>query len=87
MVKLRLMPLGKKKRPFYRIVATDGRVQSRGQSLGLIGHYDPMTDPPTVTLDEDKARDWIVKGAQPTEAVARMLTRLENQTKSEEAAG
>ena len=45
-----------------------------------------MTDPPTVTLDEEKARDWIGKGAQPTEAVARMLTRLENQAKAAEAA-
>ena len=65
----------------------DSRAARDGAFVEQIGHYDPMTDPPTVTLDEDKARDWIVKGAQPTEAVARMLTRLENQAKSEEAAG
>jgi ribosomal protein S16 len=46
-----------------------------------------MTDPPTITLNEEKAREWIKKGAQPTEAVARMLTRLENQAEAAEAAG
>ncbi len=87
MLKIRLRRVGAKKNPSYRIVIADSRAARDGAFVEQIGHYDPMTDPPTVTLDEDKARDWIVKGAQPTEAVARMLTRLENQAKSEEAAG
>ena len=87
MLRIRLARLGRKKRPHYRVVVAESRWARDGRRIAELGHYDPMTDPPTVTLDEEKARDWIVKGAQPTEAVARMLTRLENQAKAEEAAG
>lgn len=87
MLKIRLRRVGAKKHPSYRIVVADSRAARDGAFVEQIGHYDPMTDPPTVTLDEEKARAWIVKGAQPTEAVARMLTRIENAAKAEEAAG
>lgn len=87
MLKIRLRRVGAKKKPSYRIVVADSRAARDGAFVEQIGHYDPMTDPPTVTLDEEKARAWIVKGAQPTEAVARMLTRLDNAAKAEEAAG
>jgi small subunit ribosomal protein S16 len=85
MLKIRLRRVGAKKHPSYRIVVADSRAARDGAFVEQIGHYDPMTDPPTVTLDEEKARAWIVKGAQPTEAVARMLTRLDNQAKAEAA--
>ena len=87
MLKIRLRRVGAKKKPSYRIVVADSRAARDGAFVEQIGHYDPMTDPPTVTLDEEKARAWIVKGAQPTEAVARMLTRLDNAAKAEEDAG
>ena len=74
MVKLRLMPLGKRKRPFYRIVATDGRVQSRGQSLGLVGHYDPMNA--TLNVNTEAALMWLKRGAQMTPTVENLLRSL-----------
>lgn len=71
MVKIRLMPMGKKKRPFYRIVAIDVRSQSQGKSLGLIGHYDPMNA--KLNLDHEAAIGWLKRGAQMTPTVEDLL--------------
>lgn len=75
MVKLRLTRKGKKKQPTYRVVAADSRKQRDGRFIEILGHYNPMVEPPTLVLKEDKIADWLNKGAQPTEAVKRLLVR------------
>jgi small subunit ribosomal protein S16 len=72
-VKLRLARVGSKKNPIYRIVAADERSPRDGKFLEIVGRYNPQTDPSTIVIDEAKARDWLAKGAQPTEAVKRLL--------------
>jgi small subunit ribosomal protein S16 len=84
MLRIRLRRVGAKKQPSYRIVVADSRAARDGAFVEQLGHYDPLTDPPTVTLDEAKARDWIRKGAQPSEPVARILKRLEDAVEVEE---
>ena len=73
-VKLRLMRMGMKKAPYYRVVVADSRSPRDGRFIENIGVYHPHTEPSRVEIDADKARDWISKGAQPTEAVANLLT-------------
>jgi small subunit ribosomal protein S16 len=72
-VKLRLTRVGSKKNPVYRIVAADSRSPRDGKFLEIVGRYNPQTDPSTIVLDEERVRDWLSKGAQPSEAVARLL--------------
>ena len=72
-VKLRLTRVGSKKNPVYRIVAADSRSPRDGKFLEIVGRYNPQTDPSTIELDEEKVRDWLSKGAQPSETVARLL--------------
>ncbi|HUI37184.1 MAG TPA: 30S ribosomal protein S16, partial [Gaiellaceae bacterium] len=68
-VKLRLTRVGSKKNPVYRIVAADSRSPRDGKFLEIVGRYNPQTDPSTIELDEEKVRDWLSKGAQPSETV------------------
>ena len=72
-VKLRLTRVGSKKNPIYRVVAADSRSPRDGRFLEIVGRDNPQTDPSTIVLDEAKVKDWLGKGAQPTEAVARLL--------------
>ena len=72
-VKLRLTRVGSKKNPVYRIVAADSRSPRDGKFLQIVGRYNPQTDPSTIELDEDKVRDWLSKGAQPSATVQRLL--------------
>ena len=72
-VKLRLTRVGSKKNPVYRIVAADSRSPRDGKFLEIVGRYNPQTDPSTIELDEDRIRDWISKGAQPSQTVKRLL--------------
>ena len=72
-VKLRLARVGSKKNPIYRIVAADERSPRDGRFLEIVGRYNPQTDPSTIEIDETKAKDWLAKGAQPTDAVRRLL--------------
>ena len=72
-VKLRLTRVGSKKNPVDRIVAADSRSPRDGKFLEIVGRYNPQTDPSTIELDEEKVRDWLSKGAQPSETVARLL--------------
>ena len=67
MVKLRLMRMGKKKQPTYRVVAADARSPRNGRFIEIIGHYNPRTEPSTVVIDNDKAVHWLSEGAQPTD--------------------
>jgi small subunit ribosomal protein S16 len=73
-VKLRLMRMGKKKQPTYRVVATDSRSPRDGRFIEILGHYNPRAEPSVVEIDNDKAVAWLRKGAQPTETVRRLLT-------------
>lgn len=73
MVKLRLTRMGAKKAPFYRIVATDSRKARDGQYIDQIGYYNPVSTPKQIVIDADKAKEWIAKGAQPTETVMALL--------------
>ncbi len=72
-VKLRLMRMGKKKQPTYRVVAADSRSPRNGRFIETLGTYAPRLDPPGVTIDSEKAVDWLRKGAQPTERVQKLL--------------
>lgn len=73
MVKLRLTRMGAKKAPFYRIVAMDSRKARDGQYIDQIGYYNPVSTPKQIVIDADKAKEWIAKGAQPTETVMALL--------------
>jgi small subunit ribosomal protein S16 len=72
-VKIRLMRMGMKKAPYYRVVVADSRSPRDGRFIENIGIYHPHTDPSRVEIDADKARDWLARGAQPTEAVVNLL--------------
>jgi small subunit ribosomal protein S16 len=74
-VKLRLMRMGKKKQPTYRVVAADSRSPRDGRFIEILGTYEPLADPSRVKIDREKAAKWISQGAQPTERVARLLSR------------
>ncbi|MCX4239207.1 30S ribosomal protein S16 [Paraliomyxa miuraensis] len=74
-VKIRLARAGAKKRPFYRIVASDARSPRDGRFLEKLGTYDPTTEPSTVALNHSRVQYWLGVGAQPTETVARLLRR------------
>jgi small subunit ribosomal protein S16 len=75
MVKMRLQRVGRKKKPAYRIVVADSRAPRDGAYIEIIGHYDPLTDPATVVIHEEKALKWLRQGAQPTQTVANLLKR------------
>ncbi|MPZ53026.1 MAG: 30S ribosomal protein S16 [Acidimicrobiia bacterium] len=72
-VKMRLMRIGKTKQPVYRVVVMDGRKPRDGRYIEQIGRYDPRPDPSLVEIDNDRAVDWLGKGAQPTETVRKLL--------------
>jgi small subunit ribosomal protein S16 len=72
-VKLRLMRMGKKKQPTYRVVAADSRSPRDGRFIEIVGVYDPRPDPAAIRIDNDKAVDWLRKGAQPTDRVRTLL--------------
>ena len=74
-VRIRLQRHGRKKRPFYRLVAADVRAQRDGVFLERLGHYDPMTDPADVFIDEEKALKWLRRGAQPSDTAKRLLSK------------
>ena len=69
MVKIRLRRMGSKRNPFYRIVVADSRYPRDGRFIEEIGYYNPMVEPSLVKVDGDKAKDWMSKGAQPTDTV------------------
>ena len=75
MIRIRLARVGKKGHPSYRIVVADVTAPRDGSYLEWIGNYDPMADPPAVTLKEDRAAHWLKMGAIPSDAVARILHR------------
>ena len=74
-VKIRLKRMGSKKRPFYRIVVADSRSPRDGRFIETVGTYNPLTDPETVTLKEEKVMNWLDNGAQPSDTVRNILSR------------
>ena len=71
--KIRLARVGSKKNPVYRVVVADSRSPRDGRFIEIIGRYNPQTDPSTIELDEAKVKDWISKGAQPSDTVRRLM--------------
>jgi small subunit ribosomal protein S16 len=86
LLKIRLSRVGKKKRPAYRIVVADSRAPRDGANIEIIGHYDPLTDPPTIVVNEERAAHWLEHGAQPSEAAAKLLARKTASGEGEEEA-
>ena len=76
MLKIRLRKTGARHQPSYRVVVADSRAARDGAFIDHLGHYNPRTEPPTVVIDEEKALDWIRKGAQPSDAVRQLLRTL-----------
>jgi len=76
MVKIRLRRVGSKKKPSYRLVVADVRAPRDGAFINIIGHYNPLTDPETIVIDEEKALNWLRQGAQPTATATRLLSKV-----------
>jgi small subunit ribosomal protein S16 len=72
-VKMRLTRVGSKKNPIYRVVIADSRSPRDGKFIEIVGRYNPQTDPSTIELKEDKVREWLAKGVQPTDSVRKLL--------------
>ena len=75
MVKLRLKRMGAKRRPSYRIIATESSSPRDGRFIEQVGFYDPLTEPATITLNEERVRHWLSVGAQPSDTVRSLLRR------------
>jgi small subunit ribosomal protein S16 len=75
LVKIRLRRTGAKKSPSYRLVVADSRAPRDGAFIAIIGHYNPLTEPETIVIDEEKALGWLKQGAQPTDTAARLLAK------------
>jgi small subunit ribosomal protein S16 len=75
LLKIRLRRTGAKKRPSYRVVVADARAPRDGAFVEILGHYNPLTEPATIVINEERARHWLQHGAQPTDTVVRLLQR------------
>jgi small subunit ribosomal protein S16 len=75
LLRIRLRRVGKKKRPAYRVVVADSRAPQKGAFIEIVGLYDPLTEPATVNINQEKVLKWLQEGAQPSETVAKLLTR------------
>ena len=72
-VRIRLTRVGAKKQPSYRVVVADARAARDSRSIETIGHYNPRTEPIELNVDETKAKEWLAKGAQPSDTVVRLF--------------
>ena len=72
-VKMRLTRIGGRKNPIWRVVVADGRAKRDGRVIETVGHYNAQTNPSTIRLDEERVRDWLSRGAQPSETVRKLL--------------
>ena len=75
MLKIRLRRVGAKKKPSYRLVVADVRSPRDGAFVDIVGHYNPLTDPETVVIKEERALHWLKQGAKPTDTTARLLDK------------
>lgn len=76
MLRMRLRRVGAKNQPSFRIVVADSRAARDGAFVDYLGHYNPRTEPPTVVIDEEKARKWLSVGAKPSDAVQRIIDKM-----------
>lgn len=74
-VRIRLTRLGKKKKPFYRIIVADSENKRDGKFLDIVGTYDPLQDPAAITIDNQKLEDWLGRGALPTTTVKSLISK------------
>lgn len=81
-VHIRLRRAGRAKKPAYRVVVADSRCARDGRFLEVIGHYNPLTNPPTIKIELEKASAWIKKGAQPSNTVRTLLARAAEAAKA-----
>jgi small subunit ribosomal protein S16 len=72
-VRMRLTRIGSKKNPIYRVVVADSRSPRDGRFIEIVGRYNPQTDPSTIELDAAKVKEWLAKGAQPSDPVSRLI--------------
>jgi len=72
-VRIRLTRLGRKKKPFYRIIVADSECKRDGKFLDILGTYDPLQDPAAIKIDHEKLQDWLGKGALPTTTVRTLI--------------
>jgi small subunit ribosomal protein S16 len=79
MLCIRLRRVGSTKRPHYRVVVADSRFWRDGRFVEILGHYDPRKDPVVVKIDTEKARQWIEKGARPSDTVRSLLAKAKAQ--------
>lgn len=86
MVKIRLMRMGMKGRPSYRVVIADARSPRDGRIIENIGWYNPLTEPSTININAERANHWLQVGAQPTESVVSLLRRAGIMSRPEQAA-
>ena len=84
-VRLRLTRVGSKKNPIYRVVVADSRSPRDGKFIEIIGRYNPQTDPSTIDLDDEKIQEWIAKGAQPSDAVKKLIKAAAKSEATSEA--
>lgn len=75
MVKIRLKRMGAHKKPFYRVVVADSRRARDGKFIEEIGYFNPLNEPPTIKIDDEKAKKWLDNGAQPTEVVKSLFKK------------
>ena len=75
-VSIRLRRMGSNRKPAYRVVVADSRSPRDGRFIEIIGHYNPLTSPPTVKIDRAKAQSWIAKGAQPSNTVRKLMANV-----------
>lgn len=75
MVKIRLKRMGAHKKPFYRVVVADSRRARDGKFIEEIGYFNPMTEPNVIQINDEKAKEWLGKGAQPTEVVKDLFKK------------
>jgi small subunit ribosomal protein S16 len=85
MIRIRLRRVGKKRHPYYRVVVANQQAKRDGAFLETLGSYDPHTDPPSIQIDETKTREWLGKGAQPSEAAEKILRRAGLMTAASKA--
>ena len=76
MLRIRLTRMGAKKKPCYRVVVTEQRQARDGSFIEIVGHYNPVTNPPAIELDMERVRHWIARGALPSETVSSLMKKV-----------
>ena len=82
MVSIRLRRTGRSRRPSYRVVVADSHAPRDGRFIEIVGHYNPLTQPPTVVIDRARVAAWVSKGAQPSNTVKRLMARTQATTEA-----